>query len=280
MKEDNDEQSGLAGEGENHHKVHQVNGDENAENKAKHHQEEYPSHDNYNSGRANVYYPPLTTEPHLSPEMSGSPGNGQGPSTPARSTYGTSNVAVPRTVDGGSGATPRTTTTPQQQWLPNSDYSTPPRTNSANGNVIRQPPTRNVYQLVNGDPAADHAEQANSGTSETTYSTGVSMPSQTPPQTFGGNINGAGTPSSNKRMREIDDDDESSSRPPSRGHDERPGDAEGANGGMKRRKTIREGSTPTTTMATGAAFDRTGDSRLSRTRSTVNTGRVGAGRRP
>lgn len=283
-KEDPEEQNGLAGEGEDHG-AQQVHRDETNENEAEHvHEEEYSSHDNYANGhRSNtVYYPPLTTDhtPHLSPEMSGSPGHGQGPSTPARSTYGTSNVNVPRTVDGGSGATPRTTTTPQQQWVSNgSGYSTPPRTNSANGSAIRQPPSRNLYQLVNGDPAADHSEQTTTGTSEGAYSaqtglSGVSLPSQTPPQqTFGGNINGTATPSSNKRMREMDDDDEGSSRPSSRGHDDRPLDAEGA-GGMKRRKTIREGSTPSTAMAAGN-FDRNGDGRPSRTRSTVNPGRVG-----
>jgi protein SOK2 len=221
------------------------------------------------------YYPPLTTEPHLSPEMSGSPGQ---PSTPARSTYGAPNVNVPRTVDGGS--TPRTTSTPQQ-WVQNSSgYSTPPRANSANGSAIRQPPARGAYQLANGDPIADHGEQTGTSVQDANYAvqsglSGVPMPSQTPPQSFGGiNGTGAATPSSNKRMREIDDDDEQGSRPSSRGHD---GDADPVGGGMKRRKTIREGSTPSTGMGT-SSFDRNSDGRLNRTRSAVVPGRV-SGRR-
>jgi protein SOK2 len=279
VKQDTEEQGGLAGEGEDHG-VQEVHGEEATENEAEHvHEEEYTTHDsNYANGhRSNnvQYYPPLTTEPHLSPEMSGSPGQ---PSTPARSTYGAPNVNVPRTVDGGS--TPRTTSTPQQ-WVQNSSgYSTPPRANSANGSAIRQPPARGAYQLANGDPIADHGEQTGTSVQDANYAvqsglSGVPMPSQTPPQSFGGiNGTGAATPSSNKRMREIDDDDEQGSRPSSRGHD---GDADPVGGGMKRRKTIREGSTPSTGMGT-SSFDRNSDGRLNRTRSAVVPGRV-SGRR-
>lgn len=239
-------------------------------------EEEYTTHDsNYSNGhRPGVYYPPLQTESHLSPEMNGSPG--QGPSTPARSTY-PSNASVPRTVDGGNGATPRTTTTPQQQWVQGGNgYSTPPRANSANGSAIRQPPQRNLYQLVGGDSAADQTDSTGTGAPDNTYATqsglnGVPMPSQTPPQSYG--VNGTTTPSSNKRVREIDDDEEQGSRPSSRDHDDR-GPDDGA--GLKRRKTIgREGAppAPATGMATGN-FDRSADGRLNRTRSAVGPGRV------
>ncbi len=90
------------------------------------------------------------------------------------------------------------------------------------------------------------------------------MPSQTPPQPYGG-LNGNSTPSSNKRLREMDDEEEHGSRPSSRGHDDRPGDSDGVNG-IKRRKTIREGSV---SGIGSSAFDRNGDGRLSRSRSTI-----------
>jgi protein SOK2 len=152
-------------------------------------------------------------------------------------------------------------------------YSTPPGANGgSNGAAMRQPSSRSLYQLVPGDGAAEHGEPNGTAT-ENGYAVqsglnGVSMSSQTPPQTYGA-LNGNATPSSNKRARELDDDEEASSRPSSRGHDERPGEAEsGAGGGMKRRKTIREGSTPSAGMG-NAAFDRNSDSRLNRTRSAV-----------
>jgi len=283
-----EEQNGLPTEGEDHG-VQGIHEEESTENEAEHHQEEYTTHENsYPNGHRSVYYPPLQTEhtPQLSPEMNGSPG--QGPSTPARPTYGAPNASVPRTVDGGSGATPRTTTTPQQQWVQNgSGYSTPPRSNSASGNAIRQPPQRNVYQLVGGDAPADQSDPSVApGAPDGTYATqggiGVPMPSQTPPQSYG--VNGITTPSSssNKRVRDMDDDEEHNSRPSSRDHDDRAGgDAEAAIGGMKRRKTVGREGAPTVAPAAGMAagsFDRSADGRLSRTRPAVNTGRVG-GRR-
>lgn len=266
-----EEQNGLV-EGAEHEDHDQDQGEEEAEHEADH-EEEYTHDTNYsNSHRSGNYYPPLTADhtPHLSPEMTGSPSHGQAPSTPARS-YGGGNVNVPRTLDGGSGATPRTTTTPQQQWV-QSGYSTPPRTNAPNGGPIRQqPPQRNLYQLVSGDAAAEHNGANGNGAPDNGYATqqglGVSMPAQTPQQTYAG-MNGSSTPSSNKRMR-MDDDDEHGSRPSSRGHDDRSGgDSEG---GLKRRKTIREGSTP---VGVGnSTFDRT-DGRLSRTRSAVGPARA------
>jgi len=194
----------------------------------------------------------------MSPEMTSS----QAPSTPARSTYG-SNVA--RGSDTGTGATPRTTTTPQQQWVPSSSgYSTPPQSSSTNGG--RQPPAHNLYQLV-GSGNGEHAEANGTGASEAGYAGqpglgGVAMASQTPPQSYG-SLNGAST-GSNKRMREVDDEDEHGSRPSSRG--------DGDDYGHKKRK-IREGSSSATPMSTGG-FDRNVNSGLARSRSTVRPGSV------
>ncbi|CUS07297.1 unnamed protein product [Tuber aestivum] len=275
-KEENvEEQTGLAAEGEEH----EDHGEEEAEHEPEH-EEEYTHDPNYANGhRTGNYYPSMQGDhaPHLSPEMTGSPNHGgQGPSTPARSTYTGSSVSVPRTVDGGSGATPRTTNT-SQQWV-QGGYSTPPRANSTNGNTIRQPPTRNPYQLVNGgqEAAADHNGPNGTGAPDNGYQgqpgMGVSMPAQGTPQTFA--VNGASTPGSNKRIREMDDEDEHGSRPSSRGHDERSGgDSEGGISGLKRRKTMREGSTPTVGGINSSTFDRNADGRLNRTRSAIGTTR-------
>jgi protein SOK2 len=271
VKEDVEE-NGLAGEGEDHG-VHGVCGGVTS---AKHvHEEEYTTHDNgYPNGhRSNVYYPPLTTEhpPHLSPDMTGSPGHGQTPSTPARPPYGGNNASVPRTVENGTGATPRTTSTAsQQQWVGNgTGYSTPPRSNSASGAAIRHPPSRNLYQLVPGDPSADQGDTNGPAPTDTSYA--PQLASQASPQSFGG-VNGAATPTSNKRVRELDDDEDAGSRPGSRDHDDRPVEGEGA--GLKRRKTIREGSTSSNGMG-GNTFDRSSDGRLNRARSAVGPRRTG-----
>ncbi|KAI5821477.1 hypothetical protein BZA77DRAFT_363874 [Pyronema omphalodes] len=272
IKQDTEEQNGISGEGEDHG-AQEVNGEEPTENQAEHVQEEYTTHDNgyASSHRSSVsYYPPLASESQMSPEMNGSPGQ---PSTPARTSYSTQSVNIPRAVDGGS--TPRTTTTPQQWVSGNSGYSTPPRSNSANGGAIRAPPQRNVYAMANGDAAADHADQATAGQQESNYSV-VAIPSQTPPQSF---VNGTGgaTPSSNKRVRELDDEEDQGSRPSSRGQDDRAGDD--ASGQMKRRKTLREGSAPSPAMGTGNFDARTADGRLNRTRSAVNPRPVTTARR-
>jgi protein SOK2 len=242
-----EEQNGLAVEGEEH----EDHGEEEAEHEPEH-EEEYTHDPNYANGHRT------------------------GPSTPARSTYTGSSVSVPRTVDGGPGATPRTTNA-SQQWV-QSGYSTPPRTNSTNGNAIRQPPARGLYQLVNGgqDAAADHSGPNGTGAQDSGYQNqpgmGVSIPAQGTPQTFG--VNGASTPGSNKRIREMDDEDEHGSRPSSRGQDERSGgDSEGGIGGLKRRKTIREGSTPTVGGINSSTFDRNTDGRLNRARSAIGTTR-------
>ncbi|KAL7270670.1 hypothetical protein RUND412_006615 [Rhizina undulata] len=272
------EQNGLVGEADDHDD-HEDHPEEEVDHEADHEQEEEYTHDpSYaNGAQRNNYYPPLNNEhQHLSPEMTGSPNHGgQGPATPARSAFSTPNVTtVPRTVDGGSGATPRTTTTPQQQWGVHnqSGYSTPPRTAGGNGSV-RQPPARNIYQLVSGDASAEHNGTNGSGTTDTGYNgqqgLGVSLPSQAPPQSFA-QMNGSSTPGSNKRIRDIEDDVEHGSRPSSRGNDERSGgDSEGGMNGLKRRKTIREGSTPSIPGVNSTSFDRNPDGRLNRTRSAV-----------
>jgi protein SOK2 len=207
--------------------------------------------------------------PHLSPEMNGSPGqNGQAPSTPARTSYSTSSGAMPRPVD-GSGATPRTTTTPQQQWTHGGPgYSTPPRSSSTNGNAVHPPPSRDLFlgsehSETNGNASAENSYTAQSGL-------GVSLPPQGPSESFS-RMNGSSTPSSNKRIREMDDDEEHGSRPSSRGHDERLPEAEGV---LKRRKTIREGSTPSVALTGGSAFDRNNEGRLNRTRSAIAPNRT------
>ena len=268
VKEDGDEQNGIVGE----HDDHGAHGEEEHEGEGEHVQDvEYTTHDGSYSNRhapQGVYYPPLQTEhPHLSPEntIAGSPGHGQGPSTPGARSYGTPNV--PRTLESGSGATPRTTTTPQQQWVQGSNgYSTPPRANSTNGGPVRQPPARGLtYQLASGDGTVENPD-TNGATSEGGYATqsglGVSMPSQPASQSYNG-VNGSG---GSKRLREMDDEDEGASRPSSRGHDDRSGEVEG---GLKRRKTIREDSSPMVAGLGSAAFDRNADGRLNRTRSAI-----------
>jgi len=72
--------------------------------------------------------------------------------------------------------------------------------------------------------------------------------------------------STNKRMREVDDDDDHGSRPSSRG-------AGGDSGvdGIKRRKTIREGSAPDAGGAMGSSsFDREAVGRLNRPRPAIS----------
>lgn len=259
VKDEND-QSGLSGEHDQHSGQPVHGGDEHAHQGGNGQDSEYPPQDG-GYAHSHRYYPPLNTEhnPHLSPELTGSPNHGQTPATPVRSTYGAN---VPRTVDNGSGATPRTATTPQSQWS-NAGYSTPP----SNGG----PQQSGRYQLATGDPVADNLES--SGAASSNYGPpsglGVTMPNQGGSQNYSG-LNG--TPgSSTKRLR--DDEEEHGSRPSSRGQDDRSGEPE--IGGLKRRKTT--GSAPTAGMATGS-FDRNSDARLNRTRSTVNPPRVG-GRR-
>lgn len=116
-------------------------------------------------------------------------------------------------------ATPRTAAAPQPYYAqPQGGYNTPPRV---------QPPSSNLYNVMSSERGT-----ANGGTSGEVYGSQSDLggplhngyPSQQPV------MNGA--PSSNKRGRDDDDD----ARPASRG----PGGVNDV--GLKRRKTIREGS--------------------------------------
>lgn len=137
----------------------------------------------------------------------------------------------------GSGrATPRTTAAPQPYYTQQQGgYSTPPRA---------QPPSSNLYNVMssergtaNGSAGEVYAPQPDMGNS---------MANGYPPQSV---ING--NSSGNKRGR---DDDDNGSRPDSRG----PGGV-GDIDGLKRRKTLQEGSVP------NASYD----SGLNRARSTI-----------
>ena len=251
VKDENEEQSGIVEEEE------QEQQEEEADHEPEH---EYDSGNvnQYNNANGRGYFNSVET-PHLSPEMTGSPGH-QGPGTPNRSVYSTPNVNVSRNMDNVGQTTPRTATTPQQQqWVPNSGYSTPPRGAPNTSGVRGNPPpaARGIYSNIMGD-GADRAVEGTNGASGDNYGQhGMGVP-VTPQQTPSyGSLNG-----SNKRIREMDDQ-ESHSRPSSRGDEER-----GANDGneLKRRKTIREGTTPTANMGTGN-FDSRDPGRLNRSRS-------------
>lgn len=123
----------------------------------------------------------------------------------------------------GSGrATPRTTAPPQSYYVQQTDYNTPPRV---------QPPSSNLYSVMSsergtangssgGDVYAAHNELVS------TMSNGYS--SQQP--IMNGSVNGS---VGSKRSREDDEE----SRPLSQ-------DTNGDMDGLKRRKTVREGSVP------------------------------------
>lgn len=110
-------------------------------------------------------------------------------------------------------ATPRTASAPQPYYGQQGGYSTPPRV---------QPPSSNLYNVMSSERGT-----ANGSAGGDVYSSDISngYPSQ---QTV---MNGA--PTGNKRGRDDDDD----GRPPSQG----PGGVADVDG-LKRRKTIREGS--------------------------------------
>lgn len=207
----------------------QDNQEEEADHEPEH---EYDSNVNqYNNVNGRGYFQPGDT-PHLSPDMTGSP-NHQGPGTPNRSLYGTPNVGVSRNMDNG-GSTPRTAGTGGQQWVPQSGYSTPPR-GAPNASGVRGPaPARNIYNTMINDGADRPVEPTNGTASDTYGQHGMGVP-VTPNQTqsFGG-LNG-----SNKRIREMDDQETHGSRPSSRGDDDR---GNGDDGALKRRKTISNGS--------------------------------------
>ncbi|KAF8447088.1 hypothetical protein BDZ91DRAFT_116883 [Kalaharituber pfeilii] len=204
--------------------------EEEADHEADH---DYESNVQYSNANARGYFNSVET-PHLSPEMTGSP-NHQGPGTPNRSVYNTPNVNVPRNMDNATGSNGRTASMPQQQqWVSQSGYSTPPRGAPNNNGVRNPPPGRSIYNSIIND-GADRGVEASNGTSNDTYgqhSMGVPVtPQQTP--TFGGMNN------SNKRIREMDDQEVQGSRPSSRGDEERGGE----DLGNKRRKAAPQAST-------------------------------------
>ncbi|KAI9707320.1 MAG: hypothetical protein M1836_000280 [Candelina mexicana] len=196
--------------GQGNDQVGHGTGEEEAEHE---HDTAYTHHNNtaYNANRGPYSYTSgptvgsLTGEhPHLSPEMSGSPSQ----------------------QNGSGRATPRTSAASQPQW--SAGYNTPPRAH-------QPPPSSNLY-----NPMSDaRGSGANGNSGNDGYSSGSSlatMQTSYAPQHHQAPINGAS--SSNKRLRDVDEDDQDRiSRPTSSG----PG-GEGDIDGLKRRKTMREDS--------------------------------------
>ncbi|TAQ90684.1 hypothetical protein B7494_g1017 [Chlorociboria aeruginascens] len=203
-----------------HHSQGNGHGHGHGEEEAEHEHDAEYTHDNpagYDANRSSYSYTNGSAvgslpgeHPHLSPEMTGSPNH------PA-----------------SGRATPRTAAAPQPYYAQQTGYNTPPRV---------QPPSSNLYNVIssergtaNGSASGDvYTAQADLG-----GSIANGYPTQPPAMN--------GTPGSNKRGRDDDDD----ARPASRG----PTDIES----LKRRKTIREGS------ASGANYD----TPLNRSRPTV-----------
>lgn len=142
----------------------------------------------------------------------------------------------PSHQNGSGRVTPRTGANGQPQWAPG--YHTPPRA----------PPSSNLYSVM-----SDTRGSTNGNTSGENYSA-PNMGIQMQPGYAAPALNGS---SSNKRMRD-DDDQDQTSRPSSRSDDIE---------GMKRRKTVREGSVGG--PVGGAAFDRDVGRPVNRTRSTI-----------
>ena len=195
----------------------------------------------YNAGPATTGTSLTGEHPHLSPEMTGSPNN--------RNT--------------SAQGTPRTNASSQQQQQPQwtQGYHTPPRTQSSSSNL---------YNVMSNDQRGNVATNGTSGSDGYGGQPGLGgvLPTAGYPSQQSSLINGAGS-SSNKRVREIDDDgsrgsrDVSVSRGPSS-----PGEGLA---GMKRRKTIRENSLPgvgATGMAS-AMYDRDPAGGLNRSRSAI-----------
>ncbi|KAI9790228.1 MAG: hypothetical protein M1833_001972 [Piccolia ochrophora] len=224
---------GLIPHAQGNEQVGHGTGEEEAEHE---HDNEY-AHDNsaYNANRGPYSYnpgPPVGSlageHPHLSPEMTGSPNN-----------------------QGASGrVTPRSSAAPQPQW--SQGYNTPPRA---------QPPSSNLYSVMSND---QRGSTSNGGAGSEGYPSqpGLGSAIQTGYSQQHPIMNGT---SSNKRVREIDDDGSRGSRPSSRGA---VGDADSE--GLKRRKTLREDSLPSVGGAIGRNnFDRDASGQLNRTRSTI-----------
>lgn len=163
----------------------------------------------YGAGRAAYAYNPAPTvgslaseHQHLSPEMNGSPGH----------------------HNGSGRATPRNAQAVQNRW--SSDYSTPPRVQTASNSLYSVMSTEQLGKPTNGVSGGE-AFSSQLGAAGT-------MPAGYPSQHT--SMNGS---SSSKRMRETDDDGSRTSRPSSRG----PG-GDGEMDGLKRRKTLREDTLP------------------------------------
>ncbi|KAI9836858.1 MAG: hypothetical protein M1819_001023 [Sarea resinae] len=210
-------------------------GEEEAEHE---HDNEY-SHENaaaYGANRGPYNYNPgpavgnLQGEhPHLSPEMTGSPSH----------------------QNQTGRVTPRASTTGQPHWA--AGYSTPPRP--------QLPSSSSLYNVMSGDTRGS-ATNGNAGGEGYSSTPGISAAIQTgyPSQPHQPSTNGSA--SSSKRMRDVDDDDQDRySRPTSRG-----AGGEIDVDGLKRRKTIREGSVG---GAVGGSFDRNAATSINRTRSAI-----------
>ncbi|KAI9683697.1 MAG: hypothetical protein M1829_005003 [Trizodia sp. TS-e1964] len=191
-----------------------------------HQQEPEYAHDNtsaYNATRASYPYQAgpsvgsITGEhAQLSPEMTGSP-------------------APDGTQPGSGRGTPRNSSGPGQWASQPSGYHTPP--------PRAQAPASNLYNIIDQRGAAN---AASAGDSYQPASGGITPMASAYPN---------GT-SSNKRLREVDEEEDRHSRPSSRGADEMEG--------IKRRKTLLENST----LPNGQAYER--DIRpLNRTRSVI-----------
>jgi len=143
----------------------------------------------------------------------------------------------PSHQNGSGRVTPRGSAAGPAQWAPG--YQTPPRV----------PPPSNLYSVM-----SDSRGSANGNSGAENYSTsgmGVSVQSGYAAPALNGST------SSNKRLRD-DDDQDQTSRPSSRSDDIE---------ALKRRKTVREGSVG---GPVGGGFDRDGGGRpINRTRSTI-----------
>ncbi len=142
----------------------------------------------------------------------------------------------PSHQNGSGRVTPRTSAAGQAQWA--SGYHTPPRV----------PPPSNLYSVM-----SDSRGSANGSSGAENYSAsgmGVAVQSGYAAPALNGST------SSNKRLRD-DDDQDQTSRPSSRSDDIE---------ALKRRKTVREGSVG---GPVGGGFDRDVGKPINRTRSTI-----------
>ncbi|KAI9776960.1 MAG: hypothetical protein M1816_004995 [Peltula sp. TS41687] len=259
---------GLMGHGQGHEQYNPGTAEDEADQEHEHEQEyksEYNHDANaaaaaaaaaaYGANRASYGYNTGTTvgsigpeHAHVSPDVNGSPNH--------------HNASSGR-------ATPRTTTqTSQHPW--GSGYHTPPRA---------QPASSNLYNVMSHDPFGKTTVNGTSGTgagaTEDGYHSSLGLtamttgyPSQQQPaqsQTPQQHSMVNGVSSSNKRVRELDDDaGRGSSRPASRG-----ADGSGEMEGLKRRKTLQEPS-PLLTGAVGVnGIDPESGRGLNRARSTI-----------